>query len=432
MRKAAPQSPPVAMTIAGSDSGAGAGIQADLGAMAATDVWGTSVITAVTAQHTHGVEDVQVLDPATVRAQFEAVIGDMDVQAVKTGMLATTDVVETVRDCLEDRSAPLVVDPVMVAESGDRLLDETAIDPYTHLIQQATLVTPNADEASLLTDLTVDDVASAKQAAAGLVEMGAGAALITGGHLPGDEVPDVYHGPDRTETLVHERIDTAATHGTGCTLSATITGFLACGYELFDAVTEGIETLQRGIRYNSGIGEGPGAVNATVRRQNAANMASTLTAINDICDELAGDIAPLLTAKSGMALVGCPPTAETPEDVLVVDPGITEGGDVSGQIRTATDHDLAWQLLAAREGDPGIRFAGRCQLDRAAQEALATTGWPTVEINDEATALDRGSSTAEDDPPILQDGETSTILGRDRDGFVARVAQLATVLQNGQ
>ncbi len=257
----APVSPPIALTIAGSDSGGGAGIQADLATMAAHGVFGTSAITAVTAQHTRGVEASHVLPRTDIDAQIRAVRGDFDLAAVKTGMLATADVIDLVADHARDLGAPLVVDPVMVATSGDRLLEPAAEQAYERLLECATLGTPNADEAAVLTGIDVDDETTAHEAGEALLEMGADAALVKGGHLSGDVVQDVLVTPRGTRTMTHPRIDTDATHGSGCTLSAAIAARLAHGDDLEPAVESAIGFMERALLHHFDVGQGPGAVN---------------------------------------------------------------------------------------------------------------------------------------------------------------------------
>ncbi|MFB6243433.1 MAG: hydroxymethylpyrimidine/phosphomethylpyrimidine kinase, partial [Halobaculum sp.] len=191
MRRAAPDDRPVVLTVAGSDSGGGAGVQADLKTAAAVGAFGTSVVTSVTAQHTRGVESTHVLPVAEVEAQLDAVFDDFDVAAVKTGMLATTEIVETVAEYAAERDVPFVVDPVMVAASGDRLLAPEAESAYERLIAEATVVTPNADEAAVLTDIEPASEADLRAVGEQLVSAGASAALVKGGHVAGDPVCDV-------------------------------------------------------------------------------------------------------------------------------------------------------------------------------------------------------------------------------------------------
>src|SRR6056297_3243389 len=172
-RRPASVEKPVALTVAGSDSGGGAGVQADCKTIEAHDAFGTSAVTAVTAQHTRGVESTHVLPPEEVAAQLDAVTGDFDVRAAKTGMLATADIVDCVAERAADAEFPVVVDPVMVATSGDRLLDAAAEEAYEDLLTEAALVTPNADEAAVLTDVTVEGQESAIAAGEALLAMGA-------------------------------------------------------------------------------------------------------------------------------------------------------------------------------------------------------------------------------------------------------------------
>ena len=258
-----PERRPIALTVAGSDSGGGAGIQADLSTFDAHGVFGTSAITAVTAQHTRGVESSFVLPPEEVAAQLDAVLGDFAVAAAKTGMLATTELVDLVAERATEVTFPIVVDPVMVATSGDRLLDPAAERAYEALIAEATVVTPNADEAEVLTGVAVTDEASAREAGRSLVELGAEAALVKGGHVPGDTVRDVLVTGDGVETFEHPRIETDATHGSGCALSAAIAAQLATGAELRAAVETATDFLAVAIRNHYDVGHGPGAVNPT-------------------------------------------------------------------------------------------------------------------------------------------------------------------------
>ncbi|QAU13340.1 bifunctional hydroxymethylpyrimidine kinase/phosphomethylpyrimidine kinase [Halorubrum sp. BOL3-1] len=269
-----PVDPPVALTIAGSDSGGGAGIQADLTAMTAHGVFGTAVVTATTAQHTRGVEGVHSVPADHVASQYAAVAGDFAVAAIKTGMLATAEIVETVTDSVADADAPLVVDPVMVAATGDRLLSPAAEDAYEDLIAAATLVTPNADEAEVLTGEPVETPADAERAARELVALGADAALVKGGHLAGTTdstgnnvvVDTLVRGTDpdggvdigRFES---PRIDTDATHGSGCALSSAIAARLARGELLHEAVEAAVAEMSEAVRRGYDVGEGPGAVN---------------------------------------------------------------------------------------------------------------------------------------------------------------------------
>ncbi|MDS0295593.1 bifunctional hydroxymethylpyrimidine kinase/phosphomethylpyrimidine kinase [Halogeometricum luteum] len=267
-----PQTPPYALTIASSDSGGGAGIQADLKTMTRLGVYGGSVVVGVTAQNTAGVRSTHVLPTEEVRAQFEAVNDDFDIGAVKLGMLATAEAVETVDDCLDGVDAPVVIDPVMVATSGDRLLEADAVDAYTELFSHATLVTPNADETEELTGEWPDSEAARAAAADRFFEWGADAVLFKGGHVEDEsgngEVRDVLVTPDGTETFASERIETDVTHGSGCTLSSAVAARLARGDDLSAAVERGTAFVRAAIANPADVGEN-GSVNHLVESEGA-------------------------------------------------------------------------------------------------------------------------------------------------------------------
>ncbi|MFQ3295114.1 MAG: hydroxymethylpyrimidine kinase/phosphomethylpyrimidine kinase, partial [Natrialbaceae archaeon] len=296
-RQPAPHRPPVAITIAGSDSGGGAGIQADLKTMESRGVFGTSVVTAVTAQNTRGVESQHVLPIAEIEAQIDAVLEDFDVGAAKTGMLATADVIETVTEHVRESGVPVVVDPVMVAATGDRLLASEAEEAYEALIAESALTTPNLDEAEVLTGIGVEDEESAREAGEAIVEMGADSALIKGGHLPDDTVRDVLVTADGSRTFVHSRVEGAATHGSGCTISSAIAADLASGDDLETAVQNGIEFMGRAVRYHLDVGEGEGAVHHLVDLRNRASQPEAVEAVEGVVSDLvAADASPLIPA----------------------------------------------------------------------------------------------------------------------------------------
>ena len=254
----------IALTIAGSDSGGGAGIQADLKTFHRFGVFGTSVLAAITAQNTHGVRAWAAVDTALIAAQLDAVAEDLRPHALKSGMLADAAVVETVAAGIRRHAlAPYVLDPVMVATSGDVLLAPDAVAAIARdLLPLAALVTPNLGEAAVLVGEPVPDVAAMERAARRLVDdMGAGAALVKGGHLPGDELVDVLHADGAIERFRHPRLHTTSTHGTGCTLSAAVAALLAEGRGLRDAVAESLDFVHRAIATAPGIGGGHGPLN---------------------------------------------------------------------------------------------------------------------------------------------------------------------------
>ncbi|WP_435317176.1 bifunctional hydroxymethylpyrimidine kinase/phosphomethylpyrimidine kinase [Haloarchaeobius sp. TZWSO28] len=377
-RQPVPTGPPVGLTIAGSDSGGGAGIQADIQTMAAHDVFATSAVTSVTAQHTRGVTASTVLDPAAVTAQLDAVFDDFAVRAAKTGMLGTEPVVQAVADRLAETEVPVVVDPVMVATSGDRLLSEGAEAAYEALISEAALVTPNTDEAAVLTGIEPTDEASAREAGTALLELGAGAALVTGGHLPGDDIVDVLVTREGVETIQHSRIAGAATHGSGCTLSAAVTANLARGFEMETAVREAISFVERALRYYQNVGEGPGAVHHMVEVRNGAAAGATLQAVASVVDDLVAADVSALVPEVGMNVVGALPFAETTDEVAAVDGRITRlhgGVRPNGGVRFGASSHVARFLLAAREEATDLRFAANCRLDDDVETALERLDW---------------------------------------------------------
>ena len=253
---------PIALTIAGSDSGGGAGIQADLKTFAAHGVYGTSALTAVTAQNTRGVTAVHVIPIAMVRAQIDAVATDLRPAAVKIGMLATADIIVEVSRALDAHGLrPVVLDPVMVAKGGSRLLDPDAVDAMSMLLSRAAIVTPNLAEAEVMTGTEVRDRAAMERAARTLVESGAGAALVKGGHLDGGTVADILWTGRDLHVFESPRIDTAHTHGTGCTLSSAIAAQLALGRPIVEAVEAAIAYVRRAIASAPGLGHGHGPLN---------------------------------------------------------------------------------------------------------------------------------------------------------------------------
>ena len=253
---------PIALTIAGSDSGGGAGIQADLKTFQAFGVFGTSALTAVTAQNTLGVTAVHPIPLHVVRAQIDAVVADLPPAAVKTGMLATAELVAAVADAIRTHGlGRYVLDPVMVATSGDRLLDADAEATLAReLLPLATLVTPNLHEARILTGRSVETLAQMRDAAMALVDMGASAALVKGGHMEGDAVDLLWDGS--SERIWRKpRLTTRHTHGTGCTLSAAVAAGLARGFDLAEATDRAVRWVAKAIETAPGLGSGHGPVN---------------------------------------------------------------------------------------------------------------------------------------------------------------------------
>ena len=254
---------PIALTIAGSDSGGGAGIQADLKTFSALGAYGASVITAITAQNTRAVTAVQLIEPAIIRAQLAAVFNDLPPQAVKIGMLGSPENIRAVADFLRQyRDIPLVLDPVMVAKSGDKLLQDEAIAALRdELLPLATLITPNLPEAAVLLGRDISTAADMSQATGELRALGAPAVLLKGGHLPSTDSNDLLDDGMETLWLPAPRHPGRNTHGTGCTLSSAITAYLARGASLREAVEQGKAYIGKAIaaadRLQIGSGHGP-------------------------------------------------------------------------------------------------------------------------------------------------------------------------------
>jgi hydroxymethylpyrimidine/phosphomethylpyrimidine kinase len=258
------------LIVAGSDSGGGAGIQADIKAVTALGGFAMTAITALTAQNTLGVHGVLGVDPAFIAKQIAVVADDLGVDAVKTGMLHSVEVIETVAATIARHApnAPLVVDPVMVAKGGHRLLQGSAEDTLRRvLLPMATLLTPNVPEAEALTGLTIRDEADMRAAAVALGKLGARAVLMKGGHMEGARVVDLLWRNGRTVRFEHRRIDTRHTHGTGCTLASAIAVGLAQKLSLPDAVARAREYVRRAIAAAPGYGAGHGPLDhgVTVR-----------------------------------------------------------------------------------------------------------------------------------------------------------------------
>jgi hydroxymethylpyrimidine/phosphomethylpyrimidine kinase len=256
--------PPRALTIAGSDSGGGAGIQADLKTFSALGVFGTTAVTAVTVQNTKGVLGYEVLPPQTVADQIVAVAGDIGVDAAKTGMLASAAIVRAVAEAARESALPnLVIDPVFVSKHGHQLLEDEAVEGLrTLLLPLATLVTPNLPEASGLVGFRVDSRETMERAADAVLALGARAVLVKGGHLEVDRsiAEDLFADGRRREWIGAAWIDTPHTHGTGCVLSAAITAHLARGDGLWDSIRAGKDFVTAAIRGALSLGQGIGPV----------------------------------------------------------------------------------------------------------------------------------------------------------------------------
>ena len=247
------------LIVAGSDSGGGAGVQADLKTVMALGGYGATAITALTAQNTLGVQGVLPVPPAFVQQQMRSVLDDIGADAVKTGMLGTADMVAAVAEVLRGAGLPVVVDPVMVAKGGASLLDRDAVAALVRdLLPLAAVLTPNVPEAEALLERGIPDHAAARDAARALLDIGAHAVLLKGGHLSGPVVEDILATPDGIEVIRSARIETRHTHGTGCTLASAVAAGLAQGMALRDAVVRAGAYVHAAILAAPGLGGGHG------------------------------------------------------------------------------------------------------------------------------------------------------------------------------
>ncbi|MGE7667682.1 bifunctional hydroxymethylpyrimidine kinase/phosphomethylpyrimidine kinase [Ureibacillus composti] len=253
----------IVMTIAGSDSGGGAGIQADLKTFQELGVFGTSAITALTAQNTLGVEGIFPTTPDFVKQQIEVVFQDLAVKAVKTGMLFSPTIIETVSDTLKEKDVQLVVDPVMIAKGGANLLQSEAVDALkSQLLPLATVLTPNIPEAEVISGMSIHSVNEIEKAAHKILSLGVESVVMKGGHLSGKEAIDhVYFKDGSYFAIQTNRVNTTQTHGTGCTFSAAITAFLGQGKSLKEAMIEAKKFIQLAIEHPLNIGHGHGPTN---------------------------------------------------------------------------------------------------------------------------------------------------------------------------
>ena len=306
---------PVALTIAGSDSGGGAGIQADLKTFSANGVYGMSAVTSVTAQNTVGVQSVHNLPPEAVAAQIESVLSDIGAQAIKTGMLANAEIIAAVADALRRYGdIPLVVDPVMIAKSGDTLLESAAVSTLIErMFPLASVVTPNLDEARELTGIEATDVEGMKTIARKLFEMGPRHVVVKGGHLEGPAVDVLYDGTD-FHAFEAERVDTKNTHGTGCTFASAIAAGMAKGAGVAEAVHDAKSYLTGALRHAVPMGRGHGPVHHLHNLYREADRIAVLDQLSAAARRLerahAGNLVPEVQCNLGMGLADARSTGD--------------------------------------------------------------------------------------------------------------------------
>ncbi|MEM4553262.1 MAG: bifunctional hydroxymethylpyrimidine kinase/phosphomethylpyrimidine kinase [Ignisphaera sp.] len=373
-----------ALTIAGSDSGGGAGIQADLKTFAALGVHGMSVITSVTAQNTYEVRAVHDIPLDIIKAQFEAVVEDIGVDAAKTGMLSRYEVVELVSSLIKSYSIPVVVDPVMVAKSGAPLLKENAVEALIkYLIPIATVVTPNRFEAEKLTSIAIKSIDDAKRAARKIVEdLGARAAIVKGGHIEGEESIDILYVDGVYREFRAKRIETRNTHGTGCSFSAAIAAELAKGKNIVEAVKTAKEFITIAIEHGLPIGKGHGPVNPMAWLYIPAERYKVLEDLKkaiDILEANSNIVAPLIPEVGMNIAVSLPkPYARSLNDVAAIPGRIVRAGNkikvVSSPEFGASKH-MARAILKAIEYNENVRAVANIKFSEKIIEIARELGF---------------------------------------------------------
>ena len=349
------------LTIAGSDSGGGAGIQADLKTITVLGGYGMSAITALTAQNTVGVQGVHPVPVDFIRLQIEAVLSDIGTDAAKTGMLATPDIVKTVTEELKRfKVEVVVVDPVMVAKSGDALLSEDARETLKEsLLPMAYLVTPNLPEASVLCGFPVKDLEDMKEAARVIRSMGPRYVLIKGGHLEKEAVDLLFDG-EGFERYEAPRLPNRNTHGTGCTYSAALATLLAQGLPVHDAVAEAKRFITRAIRQGLNFGSGHGPTNhyaqVLLHKERESVLRAMETALEKLLHDPYGTLVPEVRSNLGYALPG----AASYEEIAAIPGRISQVGDKVIACRNPTfgaSRHIARVIMAAMTHDPDMRSA---------------------------------------------------------------------------
>jgi hydroxymethylpyrimidine/phosphomethylpyrimidine kinase len=368
------------LTIAGSDSGGGAGIQADLKTFAALGVHGLTALTAITAQNTVDVAMVEDVSPKLIEAQIHAVITDIGADAIKTGMLHTAAIIRVVSSRLAQWDIPIVVDPVMIAKSGARLLEEHAKRALiTELLPHATVVTPNAMEAEVLSGLSVSSLEEAKDAARVIAQCGPDAVVIKGGHLAGPEAIDIVYYKDAFTLLKAPRIPSTTTHGTGCSFASAIAAELAKGSPLLTAIDTAKQFIHTSIQYGLALGQGTGPVNPMALLYQNAMKYQVYTQITSALKQLtANQTVAQLIPESQSNLVMALPYASSPGDVMAIPGRIVQIGNrvhASSCPAFGASSHVARTVLVAMEYDTTIRSAMNIRHSPAILDRCRTQGW---------------------------------------------------------
>jgi len=393
---------PKALTIAGSDSGGGAGIQADLKTFSALGVYGTTVITSVTAQNTLGVTAIHDLPPEMVRAQIRVVVEDIGADAAKTGMLSNSAIISAVAEEIGRYRIPLVVDPVMKAKTGASLLRDDAVETLIRrLIPLAKVVTPNVPEAETIAGMRITSVEDAERAAERIASLGAEAVIVKGGHLEGDRAVDVLYVDGTLTRYEAERIESKCTHGTGCTFSAALTAYLAKGFDVAEAVGRAKEFVSKAIRYGLEVGSGVGSVNPMAWLYDESEKYRVISELLKAVRVLeSSPHAHKLVPETQMNLVMALPHASSIQDVAGFPGRIVKVGDrvraVSCPEFGASRH-VANAVLTAMKFNPEIRSAMNVRLSEELLKVCKKLGFAV-------SYYDRS-----EEPPEIREVEGATI-----------------------
>lgn len=380
----------VAITIAGLDSSGGAGIHADIKTFAALGVHGATALTCVTAQNTYEVREVQCLPPALVRSQIMAVWDDMGIDAGKTGMLGTREIIEEVASVVSSLGFPLVVDPVMVAKSGAPLISPDAVETLKRrLLPVAKVVTPNRPEAEALAGMSIRDVEDAKRAARRIhEEYGTEVVVVKGGHLEAGEAVDVVYSGGEYHVFSTERLDARSTHGTGCAFSAAVAAGLAKGLSPVEAVRQSKKFIYTAIKYGVARGKGHWGVNPTAwveipaERWRVYEEMKTALALIERHREVFARAIPEVQSNLGYAVD--PRYASSREDVAAVPGRIVNymgSAKPSGPPTFGASDHIARKILAAMRRDPAARAAINIRLDPAVVEKAKSLGYVVAYID---------------------------------------------------
>ncbi len=370
---------PRVLSIAGSDSGGGAGIQADLKTFAALGVHGMTAVTAITAQNTLGVIAIQGVDPSIIKAQIDAVVTDIGVDTVKIGMLHSADVIEAVAEKIEEYGLPAVVDPVMVTTSGSELLKpEAKTSLVDRLLPLAIVLTPNVHEAEILSGIEIKSLDDAKEAAERIAALGPKAVLVKGGHLALDKAVDVLYSEGEFTVLEAPLHDTVNTHGTGCSLSSAIAAQIAKGDGIVEAVKKAKMFVNRGIKYGLDIGEGPGPLNPMADLYNEAERSAVIEDLREAVAMVEArpgirDLVAECQMNIGMALS----YAVDHLDVAAIDGRLTrqmDGVRAAGCPRFGASRHIANTILAVMEFDKRKRAALNLKYSTEIVEACKAVG----------------------------------------------------------